>query len=220
MTEPDSIRRHSVPLDAELIKDPEERAKAESKNGLRQYDRTIQHIEDFIKPPPRPFRLRPSRIFDLHRIALNGISAYAGNYRPSHIRIEHSKHEPPPAHLVAELVEEMCDYVNDNFSSRSAVHLAAYVMLRLNWIHPFTDGNGRTSRAVSYMVLCVRLGERLPGTNTIPEQIEKNRVPYFDALEAADTASRNGRIDVGKMEELVEGMLAKQLLSVIDRAKA
>ena len=93
-------------------------------------------------------------------------------------------------------------------------------MWRLNWIHPFADGNGRTSRAVSYLVLCVRLGERLPGANAIPDQIEKDRVPYFDALEAADNAERQGKVDVSKMEQLIEAMLAKQLLAVIDRAKA
>ncbi|HET9282483.1 MAG TPA: Fic family protein [Candidatus Angelobacter sp.] len=53
---------------------------------------------------------------------------------------------------------------------KSAIHLAAYVIWRLNWIHPFADGNGRTSRALSYLVLCTRLGERLPGTVTIPDQ--------------------------------------------------
>ena len=48
--------------------------------------------------------------------------------------------------MVAELVEDMCDYVNENWEAKSAIHLAAYIMWRLNWIHPFADGNGRLSR--------------------------------------------------------------------------
>jgi hypothetical protein len=43
----------------------------------------------------------------------------------------------------------------------------------------------------------------LPGTLTIPDQIVDNRKPYFDALDAADLALRDGRVDVSKMEELL-----------------
>jgi Fic family protein len=83
-------------------------------------------------------------------------------------------------------------------------------MWRLNWIHPFADGNGRTSRIVSYVVLSIRAGAILPGTPTIPDQIVDNRA-YFDALDAADAAFRDGRIDVSKMEALLASLLAKQL---------
>ncbi|MGX9427630.1 MULTISPECIES: filamentation induced by cAMP protein fic [Bradyrhizobium] len=75
----------------------------------------------------------------------------------------------------------------------------------------FADGNGRTSRIVSYAVLSVRAGSILPGTPTIPDQIVDNRKPYFDALDAADVAFREGRIDVSKMEDLLAALLAYQL---------
>jgi Fic family protein len=107
----------------------------------------------------------------LHRIALDGISAYAGVYRPAGIEIGGSKHEPVGAHLVPEQLEEMCEYVNDNWKSASVLHLAAYVLWRLNWIHPFTDGNGRTARAASYLILCLRLGYPLYAPASVPAQI-------------------------------------------------
>jgi len=91
-------------------------------------------------------------------------------------------------------------------------------MWRLNWIHLFTDGNGRTSRAVSYLVLCVRLKTLLPGKLTIPEQIEKNRTPYYKALEAADDALAEGRIDLKAMKELLASMLAKQLHAIYEES--
>lgn len=91
-------------------------------------------------------------------------------------------------------------------------------MWRVNWIHPFAGGNGRTSRAVSYLVLCSKLGFRLPGTNTIPEQIVANRQPYYSALDAADAAWADGRIDVSEMEQLLAEMLSNQLASVIEAA--
>lgn len=116
------------------------------------------------------------------------------------------------------MVEEMCDYVNHNWNSKSPIHLAAYLMWRVNWIHPFAGGNGRTSRAVSYLVMCSRLGYRVPGTLTIPEQIVANREPYYAALDVADAAWVGGELDVSAMEKLLSEMLAAQLLSVHKQA--
>jgi len=114
------------------------------------------------------------------------------------------------------MVEDLCEYVNANWDKSSAIHLAAYVMWRLNWIHPFADGNGRTSRIVSYVVLSIRSGYEIPGTNTIPDQIEADRTPYFNALEAADAAwKRSGIIDVGEMESVLSNCLAAQFISAI-----
>jgi len=58
----------------------------------------------------------------------------------------------------------------------------------------------------------------LPGTPTIPDQIADNRTPYFEALDAADAAYRDGRIDVSKMEALLATLLAKQLANFYQAA--
>lgn len=208
MTDDGRERRDSRALEPELITDPQAKAAAEARNGFRQYDAAIGAIQTALERGS--FKLRPSLILSLQREALAGISSYAGNYRPGGVAIEGSKHQPVGAHLVPELVEDLCDYVNDQWE-RTPIHLAAYVMWRLNWIHPFADGNGRTSRIVSYVVLSIRAGALLPGTPTIPDQIVDNRKPYFDALDAADLADREGRLDVSKMEELLASLLANQL---------
>lgn len=203
-------RRDSRALEPELIADPVRRAEAEAANGLRQYDAGIAIAQEALDRGV--FKLRLSHILALHREALRGISNYAGNFRPGSVEISKSKHSPPPAHLVPELVEEMCDYVNDHWLSSTAVHLAAYVMWRLNWIHPFADGNGRTSRIVSYLVMTVKSGFVLPGAVSIPDQIQRDRSGYFQALDAADAALKERNvIDVSAMETLLSGMLAQQL---------
>jgi Fic family protein len=211
--------RHSKAFDAQIISDPDELARKESFNVVAQYRAVTDMIESFLEPE-RPFKLRPSHLLHLHRAALDGISSYAGNFRPSGIEIGKSKHEPPPAHRVAELIEDLCDYVNEKWVEKSPIHLAAYVMWRLNWIHPFTDGNGRTSRAVSYLVLCIRLHALLPGKLTIPEQIEKNRTPYYRALEAADAACAAGKIELTAMKQLIAAMLAKQLHAIYEDSES
>lgn len=214
----ESNQRHSKALEAELIADPIAKAEAEALNGLRQYDYGLEVIRQAIDR--KSFKLRVSLVLALQREALRGISAYAGNFRPSGVAIEGSKHEPVGAHLVPELVEDMCDYVNDNWEKATPIHLAAYIMWRLNWIHPFSDGNGRTSRTLSYVVMCCRLQMVLPGHPTIPEQIVSNRNPYFAALDAADAACKDGKLDLSAMEELLSGMLAVQLKGVYDAASA
>ena len=216
MTSDEDGRRHSKALEPELIKDSKLRAEAEARNGLRQYDLAVQVVQTAIDR--EQFKLRLSLILSLQREALQGISAYAGNFRPGDVEIKHSRHTPPGAHLVPELVEDLCDYVNSHWEASSPIHLAAYVMWRLNWIHPFADGNGRTSRILSFVVLFTRLGALLPGTPTLPDLIIDHRPLYEAALDDADDNCKAGRIDVSKMESLIESLLAKQLARVYELA--
>ncbi|HEY2213357.1 MAG TPA: Fic family protein [Bradyrhizobium sp.] len=208
--------RHSRALEPELISDPQKKAEAEALNGLRQYDFAVQLSLSAIERGS--FKLRLSHVLSLHREALQGVSSYAGNFRPSDVEIEGSRHNPVGAHLVPELVEDLCDYVNDNWNKASAVHLASYVMWRLNWIHPFADGNGRTSRILSFVVLSIKIEAVLPGTPTLPDLIVDHRAEYEDALDAADDAWKADKIDVSRMEELVSGLLARQLTNVYQLA--
>lgn len=199
--------RHSKADEPEIVVDLLERAKLEARNALEQFSAVISLVEEFTEADHPPFRLRPSTILNLQRIALKGLSAYAGVFRPAGVDIGGSKHKPVDAHLVASRVEEMCDYLHDNWA-KPPIHLTAYALWRLNWIHPFTDGNGRTARAVAYLILCVRLGYRLPGTKTIPELIAADKDPYYAALEAADDG------DLTVLEKLLAALLAQQLLYI------
>jgi Fic family protein len=192
-------------------------AQIEVENGFRQFDLGIAVIQTFLEPD-RPFALRPSLIRQLQKMAVEGLEADAGEFRTTPVEISKSKHKPPPPHLVPLLVTEMCDYVNDNWHEKNALHLAAYVMWRHNWIHPFSEGNGRTSRVLSYIVLCIKLCYVLPGSPSIPQQIQNNRSQYFGALEQADQAFEAGQLDVSLMETALKNMLANQLLSVIEAA--
>lgn len=219
MTEDDHIR-HSQAASATLVTDADERARQEAANGLRQAERVREYILQVLDG--RPFRLRTSTVLDLNRFAIEGLDAYAGNFRPGNVEINKSQHQPPAAHMVPILVDDLCDYVNENWTSTSAIHLSAMVMWRLNWIHPFTDGNGRTSRALSYLVLCSHSRVLMAGSETIPEQIVKNRDPYYEALEAADAVFAEEKAlsikTVERMEALVRTMLARQLRSAFDQA--
>ncbi len=199
-----------------LISDQTELAKREASNALEQFDWGMSEVEACLGNGTR--LLKVSTLLNLHRRAMNGIDRYAGNFRPAGVGIKGSTHKPVEGHDVPERVEEMLDYLRDNWDKQTAYHLSAYAMWRLNWIHPFADGNGRTSRIFSYMVLCAKLGQILRGVKTIPEQIASNKEPYYKALEAADGADAVGRIDVSEMEGLLTRYLTTQLLYLHRRA--
>lgn len=200
---------------AQLPTDPEQIALIEARNGLRQVDAVRDYIRRSIN---KPFRLRISDILQINRVAIEGLNPLAGVFRPDEMEISYSRHKPPPPELVPALVEDMCDYVNENAVRKPPVHHSAYLLWRINWIHPFDDGNGRTARAVSYAVLCILLGYELPGTKTIPEQISENKAPYYKALESADEAYANRILDVSQVESLIEDTLAAQLLEIHHKA--
>jgi len=70
------------------------------------------------------------------------------------------------------------------------------------------------------MILCVRMGYVLPGKRTIPDQIAEDKAPYYKALEAADDAWDERRIDLTAMKDLLSSMLAKQLYEVHAQAQS
>src|SRR6266550_1533857 len=176
---------------ADLLTDPGEIARVESQNALQQFDFAMDFVEAVLQS--KGFKLERGILYELNRLATAGIKFNAGKPRQVPIRIDGSAHQPPEWEDVPAYVDELCRYVNEQWS-KPPIHLAAYLLWRLNWIHPFEDGNGRTARMVSYMVLCIRLGFVLPGTRTIPEQIASNKLPYYNALEAADAEYAQGRI--------------------------
>jgi Fic family protein len=210
--------RHSVAETTTLLRDPVEIARREAENGIRQFELALEIIRSFVKDRDRPFKLRASIVLQLHQAALDGLHSLAGTWRNTPVMIEGSAHQPPEAFLVSDEVQLLCEYVNDNWSTATAVHLAAYILWKLNWIHPFADGNGRTARAVMYVVLSIKLDSLLPGAPTIPEQIAGNKTPYYDALEAADKHWDGSKVDVSALESMLDGMLSTQLLSAAKEA--
>ena len=117
--------RHSIADVAPVLTDPTEVARREAENGIRQFNLAVEIIRQHVKDSERPFRLRSSTILRLHSAALEGLHPLAGTYRNTPVKIGGSKHKPPEAAMVAEEIEHLCEYVNDNWKGMSAEHLSA-----------------------------------------------------------------------------------------------
>lgn len=184
------------------------------RNLLRQYD----FLEDRVKLALRltDFTIDHTLIWQLNFYAVVLLNDHAGQYRTCPVSISNSQHQPPPAHDVFDLMQEMLSYLSANWNNADASHLAAYVLWRMCWIHPFEQGNGRTARAFCYLVLCLKHQLWLPGRQTIIKQITSDRDPYYEALHHADThfqANNGATIDVSKTEAYLSDLLVKQLNS-------
>jgi Fic family protein len=137
-----------------------------------------------------------------------------GEYRQGPVHITNSPHIPPPWVEVPGHMAGLCSYINKHWEAADLVHLCAYVLWRLNWIHPFPNGNGRTSRAASYMVLQVKHGSILPSRNSIIAQIVTNPAPYYAALRNADDVVKetgDERAALRPMEDLIGFLLKEQI---------
>jgi Fic family protein len=149
------------------------------------------------------------------RFAIRDIYSCAGRFRTWPITITGSVHKPP-RDGVAGLVESMCEYVDEKVEAAEwdAIQVAAYFLWRINWIHPFGGGNGRVSRAIAYLAICVHLGEVPEGKLSIAEQIDQDRNRYQAALEDADMAWKESQIvDVSQLTKLLDEYLRNQIIS-------
>lgn len=204
--------RLPVPKGA-VYRDSDDKRELESRNGYIQAAFVVYEAQNWNTDS----RLTPDLVRELQRLSVNQIYRCAGEFRDGPVTILGVQHHPPEHTEVAGLIDQMCAYVHANWE-RTPIHLAAYLMWRMNWIHAFFGGNGRTARAASYLVLCARLGFVLPGSPTIPELIVKNRKPYYTALRKADEEHARGVIDVSMMENLMDALLAKQLVTIHEKA--
>ena len=118
---------------------------------------------------------------------------------------------PPMPHQVPALMQMFTNQVNRMWEQSDGVSLAAFVLWRLNNIHPFVNGNGRTARVACYFVLCVKAGGWLPGDVILPERIRAARSEYIEALQAADSSVPSGTVNLAPLHHLLSRLIDEQL---------
>ncbi len=182
-------------------------------NGNRQYD-FLKSVVAASLEMGRPF-LSQHIIKALNFQAITCLHISAGEYRPWGVSV--GVHKPPPHFRVPAAMDDFVNMVNRNWESMDAVALATYVLWRLNNIHPFVNGNGRTARAACYYVLCLKLNGWPPGNIILPELIKRDRAEYCDALQIGhDTFAATGKPDLGQLHDIVSRLLQEQLASADD----
>ena len=170
-------------------------------NHVRQLD-FLQSVVLAALESGRPF-LSQTVIKALNYHAMACLHPFAGEYRPCNVQV--GDYTPPDHYRVAALMDDFINLVNRRWESETAIGLSAEVLWRLNWIHPFINGNGRTARAACYFVLCVKGGGRLGGNKILPVLLQEYSEEYVLALKSAD--SGNG---VKALGSLIMQLLTEQ----------
>ena len=181
--------------------------RVQEKNLIRQYDLLTNCIEIGLKQGPTAFD--KYTLWALNHVAVTGISQFGGRFREEPIYV--GDHVPPHYSRVPDLMDRFVSFIHENWYVFTPAELAAYTLWRMNWIHPFIEGNGRTARAACYYILCVRNGSLLGGSKILPERIRENREGYENALKAADIEWDNGQLDFSRMEEYLAALVEAQL---------
>lgn len=188
--------------------DPDLFLRVQEQNLLRQYDLLSNCVEIGLKKGIESFD--KYTLWALNYVAVSNIAQFGGRYREDPIYV--GKHIPPHFADVPSEMDRFISVVHENWTIlEQPTYLPAYALWRINWIHPFVEGNGRTARAACYYLICMRYGALLPGKKIVPERIRENREPYYAALQAADEAWQEGHFDVNQLALYLEGLLKDQL---------
>jgi len=111
----------------------------------------IELVERFVE---RKKELDEEFIKSLHKVILKNIDdASAGVYRKTNVRILGAVHIPPNPIKIPDLIQEFLAWYYENKYVLSIPELAANVQYKFVCIHPFIDGNGRTSRLLMNLIL-------------------------------------------------------------------
>ena len=181
--------------------------RVQEQNLNRQYELLTNCIEIGLKKGPIAFD--KFFLWALNHVAVANISQFGGRFRKEPIYV--GDHKPPHFRDVDNWMDRFISTVQENWFIWTPTELTAYGLWRLNWIHPFIEGNGRTARATCYYLLCVRSGALLPGAKVLPERIRENKKGYYAALGAADRAWEEGHLDFSEMEGYLAPLVQAQL---------
>ena len=152
--------------------------------SLREHFEAINHKEAILFVESLVAKnevLSEHTIKSLHALILKNIDdSSAGCYRSINVLISGATHRPPSHFEVASKMEDFITWYKIKAQTLHPIERACRVHVDFVGIHPFTDGNGRTSRLLMNFELM---------KNGFPPVVLKveNRLAYYEALAKAHT---------------------------------
>lgn len=194
-------------------------ADAEDVRELLNYRDAFELVSDYLESGAP---VTEGLIREIHRELVEGVrggKAQPGTYRlvQNYVANSHTGsiiYTPPPPGDVPALMRELVEWLRED----TAIHpilVAGIAQFQLVHIHPFVDGNGRTSRLLSTLCL-YRSGYDFKRLFTISEYYDRDRPAFYRALQTV----REQEMDLtGWLEFFLLG-LATQLQEVKTRGEA
>ncbi len=157
---------------------------------IRNIEDAMRYVDDAIVPDEP---LTENFIRELHLKAVQGLvregDKTPGAYRNEQVSISKSSHLPPPPAHVSPYMAELVEFINRDDRPKYHLMKVALAHHRFGWIHPFTNGNGRVVRLLTYALMIkygfiMKLGD---GRVMNPTAVFCNdRELYYEKLGVAD----------------------------------
>lgn len=161
---------------------------------IKNIERAMAFIEETVKD----CTIDRAYISEMHKMVVRDLKPppdgegdfTPGIYRKRNLRIAKSNHLPPDWLKVDDYMSELISFINHNDSSKYDLLKAAIAHHRFVWIHPFSNGNGRTVRLFTYAMLVkagfnVNVGRIINPTAVFCSK----RNDYYYYLSLADTGT-------------------------------
>ena len=192
---------------------PEQVAAVLDGRPILGHPKEIQEVRNAFKAYEAINTLDPTSQKDLlraHELLMSGLIDQAGSYRPGNVGVAQGKdivHLAPPAERVPPLVHDLLHWLGT--TDEHPLVASCVFHYEFEFIHPFTDGNGRMGRLWQTLILkkWKPLFAHLP-----VESITRDRqAAYYETLAESDKAD--------KATAFLEFML-KAIKESIDQAMA
>lgn len=180
-------------------------AHAKEIKEVENYNLALAQIEKLGRQ--KGFQIREQTVKDIHTMLLKDIdNKIAGQYRIKQVYV--GDYLPPEHFKVPSLVQELVAWINDpQPKNLSPILYAGIAHYQLVAIHPFEDGNGRTTRLLTTLMLILNKYDMM--SFFAPESYyNRDRNAYYEALSSADKYRSDGQPDLTRwLEYFVSGML-------------
>lgn len=169
----------------------------------------------------------PNMLKDIHKLTVDRliVPEKIGVFRSSEVVIKEEGtgrviFSPPPYVEVPYLIEDFFAWINSPEATEMhpilRAGIAHYILVT---IHPFVEGNGRTVRAFSSLIL-MREGYNIKKFFSLEEHFDEDPADYYDAISSVDRQSPNiGNRDITSWLEYFTGVVAIELEKVKDKVR-
>lgn len=193
-------------------------ADPEDARELLNYRTAFDFVAGYVKDAGP---LTEGLIREIHKLLVKDVrggSAAPGEYRKIQNYVVNSAtgeiiYTPPASHEVPVLMAEMVAWLNEPQNVHPVLS-AGIAQFQLVHIHPFLDGNGRTSRLLSTLCL-YRAGYDFKRLFTISEYYDRNRPAFYRAIQQV----RESHMDMTGWLDYFVGGLSTQLAEVRQRGE-
>jgi len=139
--------------------------KIESRAYINEAIQEIRNIEqeiDFVDNSVFKYGITHISLRELHKIIVQDLRVpprgegdpTPGQYRENAVQIMGARHIPPETgQQVKSYMDELLEFIDKDDAPKYDLLKVALAHHRFMWIHPFSNGNGRTGRLFTYAML-------------------------------------------------------------------